>query len=74
MAGITLLQAQTQLDAHLAALSAALSSQRYKINDRELQRAPLEQIQAGIEFWNRQVMQLTSRANGRSRARTVVVG
>lgn len=74
MAGITLLQAQTQLDAHLAAQSAALSSQRYKISDRELQRAPLEQIQAGIEYWNRQVMLLTSRSIGRSRARTVIAG
>lgn len=74
MAGITLLQAQTQLDAHLAALSAALSSQRYKISDRELQRAPLEQIQSGVEFWNRQVSILTNRGVGRSRTRTVVAG
>lgn len=74
MAGITLLQAQTQLDAHLAASIAVMAGQRYKIADRELQRAPLDQIQRGIEFWNGRVVNLTNQGRGRSRARTVVAG
>ncbi len=74
MAGITLLQAQTQLDQHIAALTAATSAQRYKIADRELQRASLETIQAGVTFWDNQVKLLTRQSQGRSRGRTVVAG
>lgn len=74
MAGIDLSIAQSNLDRHIAALNAALSSQRYKIADRELFRAPLDQIQKGVEYWNQQVILLSIRAKGRSRARTVVAG
>lgn len=74
MAGISLAQAQAQLDAYLAAETAVLSGQRYKIADREMTRADLETIQAGIKIWNDRVVQLSNRALGRSRARTVVVG
>lgn len=74
MAGITLAQAQTQLDAYLAAEAACLSGQRYHIRDRMLQRAPLIEIQAGVALWNSRVMMLTNRAQGVRRRRTVVVG
>lgn len=74
MAGITLTQAQTQLEAYLAAETAVLSNQSYEISGRKLTRADLASIQQGIELWNARVQNLTSRASGRSRARTVVVG
>jgi Family of unknown function (DUF6148) len=78
MAGITLAQAQEQLDAYLAAETAVLSGQSYTIKsgdgERSLSRADLEQIQKGIELWNARVINLTERTIGRGRARTVVVG
>jgi Family of unknown function (DUF6148) len=74
MAGITLTQAQTQLDTYLAAETAVLGGQRYTIGDRELHRANLAEIQAGIELWNNRVITLTNQQSGRSRSRTVVVG
>lgn len=73
-AGITLAQAQAQLNAYLAAETAVLSGQKYEIAGRSLQRANLAEIQAGITTWNDRVVALTLRGAGRSRARTVVVG
>lgn len=73
MAGITLAQAQAQLDAYLAAETKVLAGQSYTIAGRSLTRADLAQIQKGIELWNSRVVQLSSGA-GRSRGRTVVVG
>lgn len=72
MAGITLDQAQTQLNSYLAAETAILSGQRYTINGRELQRANLAEVQKGVETWNTRVIQLSNRQTGRSRVRTVV--
>lgn len=74
MAGITLLQAQTQLDAYLAAETAVLSGQAYEIAGRRLTRADLAAIQLGITTWNRRVADLGRSASGRGRARTVVPG
>jgi hypothetical protein len=74
MAGITVLQAQTQLDAYLAAETAVLSGQKYEIAGRMLQRADLQFIQAGITTWNARVINLSHLANGRGRSRTVVAG
>lgn len=73
MAGITLAQSQTQLDAYLAAETAVLSGQSYEIAGRKLTRANLEQIQAGIKIWNERVVNLTHQSAGRGRARTMVV-
>ena len=73
-AGITLTQAQTQLNAYLAAETAVLSGQRYEIAGRMLVRANLAEIQTGIKTWNDRVMALSVRAAGRSRARTVIAG
>ena len=70
MAGISLAQAQTQLNAYLAAETAVLSGQKYEIAGRLLQRANLLEIQTGIKTWNERVMNLTRMQSGRSRART----
>lgn len=74
MAGISLIQAQTQLNAYLAAETAVLTGQKYEIAGRMLMRANLMEIQQGIKLWNERVMNLTRQQNGRSRARTVVAG
>lgn len=74
MAGITLAQAQAQLDTYLAAETAVLSSQSYEIAGRKLTRADLDAIQRGVTLWNGRVVALTNHARGRSRSRTVVVG
>jgi hypothetical protein len=72
MAGITLQQAETQLAAYLAAESAVLAGQAYSIGGRSVTRANLAEIRSGIDSWNARVVQLSNRAEGRSRGRTVV--
>ena len=74
MAGITLIQAQAQLDAYLAAETAVLSGQKYEIAGRMMQRAQLSEIQQGITLWNSRLVMLTNQLQRRSRSRTVVVG
>jgi phage FluMu protein gp41 len=74
MAGITLTQAQAQLDAYLEAEKAVLSNQAYEIAGRKLTRADLSSIQAGIKAWNARVIDLSGAARGRSRRRTIVAG
>jgi hypothetical protein len=63
MAGITLAQAQTQLDAYLAAETAVLGGQEYTIAGRRLVRADLEMIQKGIELWQSRVLSLNAKEN-----------
>lgn len=72
MAGITLEQAQAQLDAYLAAELKVLGGQSYEIGGRRLTRADLSEIRAGVETWNSRVQQLTLSVSGRGRSRTVV--
>jgi hypothetical protein len=72
MAGITLAQAQAQLDAYLAAETAVLGGQAYEIQGRRLTRADLQSIQIGIDNWNRRVVTLSGSVTGRTRARTIV--
>lgn len=74
MAGITLAQAETQLTAYLAAETAVLSGQSYELAGRRLTRADLESIQAGITTWDKRVKELSSRASGVRRSRTVAPG
>jgi hypothetical protein len=74
MAGIRLEQAQAQLDAYLEAELAVLKNQSYEIAGRKLTRADLKSIQSGIKSWSDCVSALTTRANGRRRNRTIVVG
>lgn len=64
MAGITLQQAQARLDEYLAAEAAVLSGQMYRIGERELRRANLNEIQAGINAWDMRVKRLSRRASG----------
>ena len=73
MAGITLAQAQTLLDAYVAAETAVLLNQSYEIAGRKLTRANLTEIRAGRKEWQQQVDLLTGSASGRSRVRTVIV-
>jgi hypothetical protein len=74
LAGITLAQAEAQLAAYLAAETAALNGQSYRIGDRMLTRADLSEIRAGVDAWNARVTSLAaaSAGAGRGRARTVV--
>jgi len=74
MAGITLAQAQAQLDAYLAAEQAVLKNQSYEIAGRKLTRADLGTIQIGVKIWNARVVDLAGAARGRSRRRTIVAG
>lgn len=66
MAGISLAQAQAQLNTYLAAETAVLGSQSYEIAGRKLTRANLAEIQKGVELWNQRVQQLSRRAGGRA--------
>lgn len=59
MAGITAAQAQTQLDAYLAAEAAVLAGQSYELNGRKLTRADLAAIQTGITIWNQRAKSLS---------------
>lgn len=70
MAGITLAQAQEQLDRYIAAETAVLNNQSYTIGDRQLTRASLPYIQKGIETWNNRVQMLSLAQRGRSRSIT----
>jgi len=71
MSGITLAQAQAQLDAYLAAETAILSGQEYVIANRRMRRADLSAIQDGIKLWNERVQALTLSSQGRSRSRII---
>jgi hypothetical protein len=74
MAGITLSQAQEQLDAHLEAVKQILGQQEVTVGDDKLRRASLIDVQAGVKFWDEQVTRLSMRANGRSRTRSIIPG
>ncbi|MFB6460464.1 DUF6148 family protein [Bradyrhizobium tunisiense] len=77
MAGITLEQAQAQLDIWLAASLAVAGSQSYEIETgngrRKLQRADAAEIRQQIAFWQQKVSALTPpAAGGRRRTRYIV--
>jgi hypothetical protein len=69
MAGITLAQAQTRLDAWLEADAAVARNQSYSINNRTLTRADAEQIRTNIDYWQSKVNELTASAGGGRRVR-----
>lgn len=71
MAGITLTQAQTQLDAWLAASAAVALNQSYSIGNRSLSRADAGDIMDQIKYWEGMVQRLTS-APTRKRTRFFV--
>lgn len=74
MAGLTLAQAQAQLDAWLAASLATATGQSYEISGRRLTRVNAAEITRNIETWNARVVTLSNQVRGRSRARTVITG
>lgn len=63
MAGITLQQAQDQLNMWLDASSKISEAQSYSINGRSLTRANLKEVTDQIKFWDMQVKRL-ERNNG----------
>jgi hypothetical protein len=74
MAGITLAQAQAQLDTWLAANSAVAGNQEYEIDTgsggrRRLRRADAAEIRQQIDYWDGKVKSLTP-ASGGGRRRT----
>ncbi len=73
MAGITLVQAQAQLDAWLAASSAVAGGQSYSIAGRSLSRVDAAEIRQQITYWNGMVSRLTASASGRRRRTRYVV-
>jgi len=73
MAGIDLATAETRLQQYLDAEAAVLAGQSYKIGDREMRRADLAEIRAGIDAWDKRCKTAAVSASGRSRGRTVVV-
>lgn len=73
MAAFTLLQAQTQLDAWLAADAAVATGQSYEIAGRRLVRANAAEITAKIDYWATKVTALTDSAAGRTRSRSMSV-
>jgi len=66
MAGMTAAQAQTILDAWIAASLAVASGQSYSIKDRSLSRVDAGEISRQIDFWSTKVA-LLSRTRGRTR-------
>lgn len=72
MAGIDLTTAETTLSELLAAQSKILAGQRVEMEGRSLTRANLADVQAGIDYWDRQCQRLSLRARGRGRISRVV--
>lgn len=65
MAGITLAQAQAQLDAWMAASIAVAGNQSYTIDNRTLTRANAAWIQNQITAWEARVESLSRATKGR---------
>jgi len=59
MAGITLVQAEAHLAEALAAQTAVLQNQEYRIANRTYRRADLKDIQSNIDFWEKKVTKLS---------------
>lgn len=70
MAGITLEQAETKLNAYLEAETNVLAGQSYQFQGRTLTRANLSEIRAGISSWDKRVKELSAKASGRGRSVT----
>lgn len=70
MAGLTLAQAQAQLDVWLAASTAVASGQAYSVGGLSLSRVNAKEIRDSINFWEAKVKKLD---RGGLRVRTVEV-
>lgn len=78
MAGITLAQAQAQLDLWLAASTAVASGQEYEIDSgnggrRRLRRVDATEIRAQVDYWQAKVSRLTPTSAGGRRGTYYVV-
>ena len=71
MSGITLTQAQTQLEAWLAADAAVAKNQSYSVADRSYARADAKEITNKINYWSSMVDRL-SRGSGGPRVTRVI--
>lgn len=74
MAGITLQEAEETLAAYKTALATVLRRQSYELNGRRLTMADLKDIEDGVDRWDARVKNLSRKAAGRSRSRTIVAG
>ncbi len=74
MAGISLAQAEAKLTAYLAAEEAAAAGKSYTIGDRTYTRQDLDDLRAGIDYWQNKATTLSQQVSGRSRSRTMVPG
>lgn len=72
MAGITLAQAQAQLDESLAALTAARARKSYTLNGRSMTFHDVQALQKDVEFWSAKVQELSMSATRRGRSATLV--
>ncbi len=61
---MTQAQAQTNLDAAEAALTAATTAQSYSIGDLSVQRASLAELRQQVAYWRRVVNQYAARDAG----------
>ena len=64
MSVITKEIASARLSVYLDAEAKALQGTRYKIQDRELQRATLTEIREGIDYWRGIYDQLNGKRRG----------
>jgi hypothetical protein len=72
MAGITIAQAQAQLDLWLDADARVSKGQSVSMSDRTVTQADAAEITKKIEYWSGKVAQLTRASSGRGRTRYVV--
>lgn len=69
MSGITLAQAQAQLDLWVAADAAVAAGQSYSIGGRSLTRVNAAEITNKIDYWMRRVAEIQRGGAGRVRVR-----
>ncbi len=72
MAGITLEQAQTQLDNFLEASTKVANGQAYSIGGRSYTRADAEEIRNSITYWDDRVKRLSRTSRIRARRVTPI--
>jgi hypothetical protein len=72
MAGITLTQAEEQLQVWLDASIKVATNQAYSINGRSLTRADAKEIREQINFWEQKISLLSRASSGRGRTRYAV--
>ncbi|WP_297639420.1 DUF6148 family protein [uncultured Clostridium sp.] len=63
MTGLTLKEAQARYREYLEAEKKVLAGQRYKIENQELERAPLKEIRDGMKFWEGKCNELARGGN-----------